>query len=369
MNTLSKLLSFLFTMGLSFSVPAQNSNAALIQVISGQVFENNNQKFGGIYGADAGYISRLENSAKDWTRILNAKEMVWTFHWRNMNSLKNATDSIQDFGNVFGLSVSADFKLFDAGSAVFYFTPTIGLSYFTQTSIIQYEEKVGVGSRINDLVSAGINAVVPFNHKLSMVAGLNFMHFSNAGFQNPNGGINSVSLKLGIESQFKQGRHDTGYNHFPPAFRHPEGLSFELAAGIGRRGVDYSHKGFFRSAWYGGTNYLFNQVIGLKAGFDAVYSHTVFDSSQYAATFQDYGSSYDHVRTGISIGAELALNKLVITYQLGKYLHFNSPYSLKRYWKGGFRYYFTPAIGIQSIVYLHGFNADFINWGLVWRIK
>lgn len=366
---LPRLLSFLITMGLYLSVTAQKNNAAFMQLVSGQVFENDHQRFGGIYGADAGYISGLENNAKDWTRVLNARDMVWTFHWRNMSSLKNTADSSQNFGNVFGVSVGADFKLLSAGSATIYFTPAIGLSYFTRTSIRKYDEKVGVGSRINDLISAGIHAVVPFSNQLSLVGGIQFMHSSNAGLQNPNGGINSVSLKLGIETLWSHPGRNSRDTSLATVFQHPKGVSFELAGGIGRRGVDYSHKGFFRSAWYGGTNYFFNQVLALKAGFDAVYSHSVFDSAHYMATFQDYGSSYNHIRTGISMGVELAMNKLALTFQLGKYLHFNSLYDLKWYWKGGFRYYFTPAFGIQSIVYLHGFNADYINWGLFWQIR
>lgn len=343
-------------------------NAGELQVVSGQVFENNNQRFGGIFGADLSYISHLENT-KDWTQLLNAKDVVWTFHWRNMNGLKSAGDSIQNFGNVIGLSMSANFELWNTGRVRFSFAPGIGLSYFTQKSIIKYNEIVGVGSRINDLVSAGINAEAPINNKFSLLAGINFMHFSNAGFQNPNGGINSWNIKLGVISEFKTKQQAEDSIASRRVFKHPERSSFEFSAGIGRRGVDNSQKGFFRSGLYGGYNYYFNQVIGLKVGVDAVYYRTVFDSTHYAQTFQDYATSYDHWATGISIGADIAMNKLVITYQTGRYLHFNGPRALKSYWKGGFRYYFTPAFGINSIVYLNGFNADFINWGIVLRVR
>ncbi len=355
--------------GLFQHAHAQNGeNAVGLQLVSGQVFENKNERFGGIFGADLSYITSLE-STKEWTQFLNAKKMVWTCYWRNMDGLENAADSIQNFGNVFGFSMGANFEIWKAGRIQIDFAPAFGLSYFTKKSIVKYNEIVGVGSSINDLIAAGLNLDATVSNRVNLISGVTFIHFSNAGFQNPNGGINSWSIKLGFSYRVNSIQQKADSVSANKTFKHPEKSSVELSAGIGRRGVDNSQKGFFRSAWYGGYNYYFNQVIGLKAGFDLVYYRTVFDPAHYAQTFQDMGSSYDHLSTGISIGADIAMNRLVLTYQTGKYLHFNGPFSLKTYWKGGFRYYFTPSFGVNSIVYLNGLNADFINWGIVLRIK
>ncbi len=348
----------------TLSLHAQRDDAFFAQLTSAQVFESKN--FSSIFGVDAGYISSLYNNNEDWKRLLNAKEMVWSFHWRNMNGLRSG-DSVQNLGNMFGVSMAANFNLFNVGIVPIDFTPLVGISYITRVTVLKYNTQVGAGSHLNDVISPSIRATVPLKRRLAMTAGIYFMHFSNAGLQNPNGGINSAGLTVGLRSAvYKKNPEDR--LRTKSFFKHPEGTSFELSAGVGRRGVDSSHNGILRSGWYAGYNYFFNQVIAVKAGMDMEYNSVDFDLSN-PVTFQAYGSSFDHFRTGISLGLELALNKFTLAYQVGKYLHFASPYHLKWYWKGGFRYYFTRSLALQSLVYLHGFNADYINWGIVWRFK
>lgn len=60
--------------------------------------------------------------------------------------------------------------------------------------------------------------------------------------------------------------------------------------------------------------------LGFRAGFDMVYYHTIFDDQRFEETFQYYGSSYDRVHLGLSIGSELALGRFGLVGQVGYYL-------------------------------------------------
>lgn len=147
--------------------------------------------------------------------------------------------------------------------------------------------------------------------------------------------------------------------------------SFELNLGIGRRGVYESHKGLLKSGLYAGYNFYVNEIFTLKGGFDAVYYYTVFDPSPARGiqTFQYYGTSYDKWRTGVSFGGETTMWRLALNAQMGKYLHYNSYYKdINWFWTTGLTYYVNPHVGLQAKTYFHTSQADFINYGLVFKM-
>lgn len=370
-KSIKLLLLLLFTIRLPVCTAQTGEelykNAVLLRTISGYATQSNNENLRGIYGFDVGYAVNLEPKPKEWSRFLNAKDVIWTIYWRNLNGLKTSNNQVMSFGNAWGISMSANFQLWDARFVQFDFIPTIGISYFSRTSFVQYST-AGVGSQINDLVSAEVKATVPLNKQLSVFAGGNYMHFSNAGFKNPNGGISTKNIELGLRANFNRVRPNDSLRNF--SYLHPLGSSFEFSAGIGKRGVFDSHKGLYRSGLYGGYNYFFNQALALKVGVDGWYYYTVYDPAQPNETFQEEGTSFDHWSAGISIGTDIAMNRFVVNGQVGKYIHFNGlDPTVKWYWYGGFRYYLTPELGIQSTVYIHRTTADYINWGLVYRFK
>ena len=94
----------------------------------------------------------------------------------------------------------------------------------------------------------------------------------------------------------------------------------------------------------------------------------MFDTENFDATFQYYGSSYDRVRLGISAGAEVGLGRFAVNGMFGKYLHYRSFHGVQWYWTSALRYYLTPNIALQSTLYMHRVQADYLNWGAVFRI-
>lgn len=114
-------------------------------------------------------------------------------------------------------------------------------------------------------------------------------------------------------------------------------------------------------------NYRISPVLGLKAQFDAVYYYTTYDPNDIAGTDQYFGTSYDKWRTGVSLGADIWLGKLAITANYGYYLHYRSTHPIKFYWMPGFKYFVTPAIGLQVKTYINKNSADFTGVGLIYR--
>lgn len=321
------------------------------------------------YGVQASYHRSLESSGQSWARILNAKEISFGLVWTNMRNMRELADeTLYDHGQAIGALAEVDFQLLPAGPVKISLIPGLGLSYLTETINTQ-PATVTVGSHLNMALSAGLGLEVPLGRDLSLLAGGNILHYSNGGLRVPNGGINTFNVSMGLKKAFGSDVHGAVPKE-KDAFRHIEGSSGELVIGMGRRGK-YRHpgEGFNRTGVYAGYNYFFNQAVGLKAGFDMVYYHTVFDIGRFDETFQYYGSSYDAIRMGAGVGLDIAMNRFVVSSLVGRYLHYNSYHEdINWYWTSGLRYYITPHIGLQSTLYMHRLQADYLNWGIVLKI-
>lgn len=322
------------------------------------------------YGIQASYHHSLVSSKQPWTDLLNAKEISIGLLWNNMRNMRELADgAIYDQGHAIGAMVEVGFQLVDAGPVKFSFIPGLGLSYITKTINTQ-PATVTVGSHLNMALSAGLGMEVPLGSDVSLLAGGNILHYSNGGMRVPNGGINTFNVSMGLKTAFDTGGRHRQASRNRETFRHIEGSSGELVIGMGRRGKYRSAgEGFYRTGVYAGYNYFFNQAIGLKAGFDMVYYHTVFDIEQFDETFQYYGSSYDAIRMGAGLGLDVAMNRFVVSSLVGRYLHYNSFHEdINWYWTSGLRYYLTPHVGLQSTLYMHRMQADYLNWGVVLKI-
>lgn len=318
-----------------------------------------------LYGLHASYDRDLSASSQAWVNLLNAKGLSFGVLWHNMDHMTEIVESqAYSHGMAIGLLSEVDFQLLQAGSVKFLLTPGVGLTYITQTIKTQ-PATTTVGSHLNLALSAELGLEIPVSNRTSFLAAANVLHYSNGGLKIPNGGINTVNGSIGIKTALGHAKHtpSAGSSNFQPIV----GSSGELVVGVGQRGKYRTSGGFWRTGVYGGYNYYLNQAVGFKAGLDMVYYHQVFDGN-FEKTFQYYGSSYDRIRLGTSAGAEVALGRFAINGMFGKYLHYNSFHGVQWYWTSALRYYITPNIGLQSTLYMHRMQADYLNWALVFRI-
>lgn len=317
-----------------------------------------------IYGLDLNYSFDLRYREEDWVNMLRAREFSVGFVMRDFSNLKGTGGMAgHSFGQSYGLVAQLDFHLFDAGPVGVYLAPALGLSYLTETFFTD-PENVFIGSHLNQTIKAELTAEIPLSSKFSLLAGTQFLHHSNGGFNIPNRGLNTGNVFLGVKSGF-----ETEAPERPRTpFRHLNRGSAEIAAGIGRRGVFQQHKGMAKSGLYAGYNYYLNEVFDLKAGLDAVYYFTVYDPDNRGDTYQHYGTSYKSWRAGISLGTDLKLGRWVVSGLYGKYLYYDSEHDIQWYWNAGLKYFITPRVGIQTMLYMHRAQADFVNNGLVVKL-
>jgi len=316
-----------------------------------------------LYGLHLRYDRDLSANHAPWVDLLNVRGVSLGVLWNNLSLLKEmAGGQAYGHGMALGVLSEVDFLLAEAGKMNVLLTPGVGLTYITETIHTQPATST-VGSHLNLALSATLGLEFPVSERTLLVLGANVLHYSNGGLKIPNRGINTVNGTLGVKTALG---HTQPTPRQKPPFPSLPGSSAELSVGAGRRGKYRSAGGFWRTGIYAGYNYYFNDAIGVKAGLDAVYYHQVFDGN-FETTFQYYGSSYDNIRLGTSAGMEVALGRFAVNALFGRYLHYRSYHGIQWYWTSALRYYLTPHIALQSTLYMHRVQADYLNWGLVFR--
>ncbi len=329
--------------------------------------DNPNRKDNYLYGLHISYDKNVAHSNKEWVRILNAKGLSFGLTWHNLDNMKETVDGVAYAGGqAFGALAEVDVQLLQLGRARLLVTPGIGLAYITENIFTQPATST-IGSHLNLMLTGELSLEVPVSQGSSILVGGHIQHYSNGGVVVPNGGWNMLTGSLGLKTAL--GNTGAQTDGQAEEYGHIEGNSAELWFGAGVRGRYRDRHGkFFRSGMYAGYNFYMNRAISLKAGSHVTYYHTVFDPERFDETFQYYGSSLDPVRWGVAAGADVTMGPIVINAMYGKYLHYRNYHNVKWYWVTGVRYYFTPNIGVQSTLHLHGVQADYANWGLILRI-
>jgi len=319
-----------------------------------------------IIGFDAAYFKDISRNKDKWIGPIGAKSYGIGLIFRDISNLKGAKDTAAHaFGQVYGLVAQMDFQLFKLGSVKVNFTPGVGLSV-TNKYFFNSTKNRFLGSPINEAIKADLGMELPISKNTDLLAGLGFLHISNGGLTVPNGGLNTGNVYLGLKFGNTETLPSERKSSYEPLGRN----SIELSAGIGARGV-YEQRGkhFYKSGFYAGYNFYLNDIMTLKAGGDAVYYYSVYDPQKPGETFQNYGTSFDRWRTGLSVGADINLWRITVGAQLGKYLHYNRLMeSATWYWTFGPTYNITPRLGLQAKTYMHFAQADYVNWGLLYRI-
>lgn len=319
-----------------------------------------------IYGIDLTYFKNLSNKKDLWIKETRMSGYGFELITRQLNGIKGLRDTtINSLGQAFGITALGKFNLVKASGINWYISPSGGMSYLTK-SFFDHPKNRYIGSHINITLAADIGVEFPFTKSTTLSTGMGVVHYSNSGIIIPNGGLNTAHVFIQVNlKKYSSIETSKMFSNYLPLQKN----SFELAAGIGRRGIYERHKGTFRSGFYLGYNYRLNDAFVLKSGFDAVYYGTTYNPKENLQTFQYYGSSYDKWRTGLSVGADMNLYRLTINLQTGKYVHYNRLYEkINWYWTFGPTYFINPHVGFQAKTYMHQTQADFLNFGMLFKI-
>ncbi|MBB6129814.1 acyloxyacyl hydrolase [Mucilaginibacter lappiensis] len=369
---MNKFLSVIIGFALfCFSAKAQDTgNSIEISGTSGiKIFSpEKNYLSGPLFGGELAYHFNMADNKSDYIRILNIKSIDAVFSYRNMSRVilnhDQATKGL--IGDTYAVLGRLEIGLFKINRTELLFTPGFGFLYATETHATN-NQNVIVGSHINLATQAGLKMFTPITQTTAIQAGVEIFHYSNGAAKLPNNGINAFAYTLGLVQKINQSG-PVNDSEKQPENKH----FFELGVNVGSRGSIYNDRNFYKAGFYMGYNYKFSPALSIKLGTDAVYYNTVFSKTTKGPTFlndfQSYATSYDRWRVGIAVGPDLWLGKLALMTGYGYYLHYNSYYPTKTYWTAGFKYFITPYLALQAKGYVHNTEADYVGYGLLFRI-
>lgn len=360
---LSHVTLLVFVIGV-FTVSAQNNAHSLelnLQRSIDNFSANKNFLQGSAYGGELIYHYNVNRKPQKWSSDLGIKSIDVIFNYKRMgNVIRTANPQKGEFGDTYGLLGGLTFPLLQVSKAELAFTPGFGILYAGQ-SWFSNQNPI-VGSRLNFGLKAGLKASVPIGEKTAVSANLDVLHYSNGGSRVPNNGLNTVSIGLSVTRAL-----NNNVEAEAPSFAGEDYKkhTFDLGINVGRRGVFQSRDGLYRTGIYGGYNYRLTSYLGLGAGVDAVYYHTIYDPQRNLETYQSKASSFDRWRVGAAIGPDLWMGRLAFMAKYGYYIHYNSLLPVKTYWTAGAKYKLNSWLGLQSKIYIHQTEADYVGFGLM----
>jgi len=329
--------------------------------VSVGVFTANQKLTGTAYGGELLYHINTLGNESNWMRSMRLKSINVVFNYKNMSDVKLAADPKPGIiGDSFALLGGLNISLLKLGKTELLFSPAFGLGYASKTFFTNGNPLIG--SHINFTSRAGLKLATAITSSTQIAAGIDVLHYSNAAVRVPNNGMNSANVSLGIIQSI-------GSNEKPDAtdisnFQHKR-HSFDLGVNMGRRGVYKSKDGYFRTGLYAGYNFRVNSIIGLSAGSDAVYYHSVFNPNDFDRTYQSFATSYEHWRVGAAVGPDIWMGRLALMVKYGYYLHYNSYRDNHTYWTAGMKYSVLDWAAVQAKIYIHKTEADFVGFGLI----
>ena len=328
------------------------------------VFTAQHKLSGTAYGGELIYHINTTTNPRPWMEKLNLKSLDLVFNYKNMGDIVMVSDPRPNrFGDSYALLGALNFSLLKVKKTELLVTPGLGLGYLGETWFTN--ENILVGSHLNFSSRIALKVMTQISRSTKFSAGIDILHFSNAGTRVPNNGMNVSSISAGIVQSLntkKIAAGDTASWRKPVAYKKH---SVDFGINVGRRGVYRSKDGLFKTGLYTGYNYRLNTVLGLSGGIDAVYYHTIYDSQRNEETYQSNASSFDRWRVGAAIGPDLWMGRLALIAKYGYYLHYNSLKEIKTYWTAGLKYNVVDWAALQAKIYIHQTEADFVGFGFL----
>ncbi len=241
---------------------------------------------------------------------------------------------------------------------------------FNQYDSIHNPRNDVVGSDLNAFFTGGIKANYRLNNRLSLSAGMNFLHFSNGSIKTPNKGLNMYAGDIGLAYHFARPKQTT----FIPAKKVKKDIpkliptnEFTLAFSMGAKSIlgDYGLPAKYRTSsisldYYRHKHHISKFGAGLDYIFDGTYRTDYIESQPL--------NKYSFV--GFHLGHELIVSKFTFVTHLGTYLWKGSPGKGLIYARVGLRYYIHKSFILNlTLKTENGLKADYIEFGLGYRLQ
>lgn len=358
---MKNLLAILFLFGYSV---AFSQNNIQIDAIYGQLIEHDKKLAVAIDGnITATLITWNTTSSKNeaFNQHYNSPEKGFSLMYENLNS--------SVLGEAYSVFRQYSFFLNKRNSRTHFKLITgAGLAYITKPyDDISNPNNHAIGSHI---LFAGFAKLDYLRHHIvgnwGIQAGLGLYHYSNAAFNNPNLGLNTIAAHAGINYNFNEKSFNVPTNiKEDPTFLQ-QAIQFSL---LFRGGVNESkiiNSGLYSFYTISGlASKKLNWYSTITAGTDIFYSNSISRYAEYQNKFEGENLVTDNkFRVGVFVGHGLQLDTFTFITQIGYYAYNPTKYVSNIYERLGFKHQLNNHIFTEFTLRVNLFRAEALEFGL-----
>lgn len=267
-------------------------------------------------------------------------------------------------GNVFSIYSILNINILEKKTFSLNYEISSGIAYLTKS--FDFENNyynTSIGSGVNFYFQFLIDSRIKLSKKLEIINSLSYKHFSNGAYKVPNQGLNIISYNLGIS--YNPSFEEKFYMQYDKK-EYEKSIKIYSIGSIGSKQVFLPNdRNYFVSSLSLNSCKNISQKRMLGIGLDIFYDNSL--SKLYKNNGMEY-SNKDLFRFGGFVSHEFMIDKLSILLQSGVYVYSRWQKDGLLYHRFGLRYYSDKMIIYNLSLKTHFAKADFIEFGIGYRI-
>ncbi len=313
---------------------------------------------GNPYGIMLSY--NVQNTKKkEWLSYYNYPDYGFSALYENTNSTI--------LGEMYGVYGHYNFYLINRNAKnKLLFRFALGLAYITNPyHEIKNPYNFALASKFAGSAYFNLNYHGSFlKNKIKINSGISIIHFSNAGIKNPNLGLNTFAINMGIHYDLKSEENPFPKKVKPPKTKQKIGYNFILRSGIN----ESKNIGSGKYPFYVATFMLdkkMSSISNITTGLD------YFDSKflkKYIDDDEPQPEITNTKRIGMFFGHALQLNKLAVVSQVGYHVYYPKKYVSRVYERFGLNYKVSKHFSAELTLKLNLFRAEMLEFGVGYRL-
>jgi len=362
-RTMKKKGILFFLLFTSFVIFSQNEITRYSNIQAnlfyGVLIEHDKSLDNAIQGNPYGFLvswNKINDKTSKFNSLYNYPERGYSFLYENFNS--------NILGEAYGIYRHFTYNLPPSHKNHLKLTTAFGLGYTTKTyDAIDNPQNFAFGSKLLATAYFKFQYIAFFkDQNLSLNSAINLIHFSNTGFKNPNLGMNTLAINVGVNYKLAP----VQIIKKDSLFSIDKSLKYHL---ILRGG--YNESKIIGSGLYPfftislNLSKTINNYSRLTTGLDYFNSQFLKEYSKYINIKENknYPENNSH-RVGLFVGHELTQNNFSFVTQIGFYAYYPVPYESRIYERFGFHYKLGKHWLAELTMKVNLFRAEALEFGI-----
>jgi hypothetical protein len=342
----------------------KTSESVELDFFYGKLIEHDKKLKKDIQGDPFGFLiswNYIKSQPSIFDELYNYPERGYSFLYENFNS--------DTLGEVFGAYRHFTYNLTPNNRNQLKLTTGFGIGYAT----MKYDEvsngqNHAIGSNLLASLYVKLNYLQLYkDNKLRVNSALSLIHFSNISFKNPNLGINTVALNVGVTYDFQEREETISDRELLKPVDSKVAYNLIIRSGVNESLIiDSGLFPFYTLTFYGSKK--LNHYSTVTAGVDFFNSRFLKEYIKYLNNNE--GGNYngnDYNRGGIFIGHELIQNNFSFISQIGYTFYSPVPYMSKIYERFGFKYKLSTHLFSEVTMKVNLFRAEALELGIGYK--